>query len=187
MLDAAGVTSLEVLMPQSDADLDEIVRDIGYRVDLIWPVLMRELNERTGGAGATDLPTIEAYTTAAIDHVWGYVLGLCQRYQIRPDRLVAPTRTALGYFRHALGDHLRVHARHAPVEAIGATQAAVERHIEVTAREALVGYAGGMPVFPQSDWPDTWFNLNRRKAIAAVIFVLGGFTALALERLFRFL
>lgn len=171
-------------MPLSNAEIDEVVRDIQYRVDLIWPVLVREMQQRQD-VDTTDLSTIEAYTIAAIDHVWGYALGLCRLHEIRPSRLVPPIKTALGYFRHALGDHLRSHARQAPADAIAATEAVVARHIEVTAREALVGYAAGSPVFPHSDWPDTWISLNRRKGIAAVVFALGAVTALAVDRLLR--
>lgn len=170
-------------MKTNEAEIAEFVRDIKYRVDLIWPVLVRELNERHGGQGKADLPTVEAYTIGAIDHVWGYVLGLCRQAEVRPDRLVPPTRQALGYFRQSLGDHLRAYPRQVPAEAIAATQAAVAKHIDVTAREALVGYAAGAPVFPQYDWPDKWFSPNRRKAIAGIIFVLGFLTCFVMERL----
>lgn len=169
-------------MPQTQAEIEEIVRDIQYRIDLIWPLILQDVQakrDKAGSGAPGELKLTVDATRAAIDHVWSYALGLCKARQIRPEQLVPPTAQALGYFRQRLGDHA---GRHAPGD-VREGQDGVARHIEVTAREALVGYAGGAPVFPQSQWPATWFELSKRKTIAAAIFLLGAVTALLLEKL----
>ncbi|WP_427024704.1 hypothetical protein ACP4J4_01695 [Aureimonas ureilytica] len=176
-------------MPQTEAEIEEIARDIQYRVDLIWPLILQDVQAKRGLVNLTatagtagELRLTSDATRGAIDHVWGYALGICKARQIRPAELVPQTALALGYFRQRLADNA---SRHSP-EDIREAQDAITRHIDVTSREALVGYAAGRPVFPQAEWPTAWFELGRRKAIAAAIFVLGAATALLLEKLADF-
>lgn len=185
-------------MPKTDADVNELVRDIRYRIDLIWPMILREASEKRASIDpANSRHEVEEFRVIregilrAIDHVWSYVLGICKARQVRPTQLVPPTERALDYFCQALGEYAGRRSTgtapfgnsHRVDEQAHEAQAAITMHIDVTAREALVGYAGGSPIFPRSEWPATWFDLGKRKGIAAVIFVLGAAVALLLEKL----
>ena len=184
-------------MPTSETEIGEIVEDIQYRIDLIWPMILRDVAEKRASIDPAnsrheleEFRMIRGGIIRAIDHVWGYVLGICKARQVRPAQLVPPTGRALDYFRQALGEYAgrrstgttpfgnsnRVDTQAEEV------QTAIAKHIEMTAREALVGYAAGAPIFPQSEWPATWFEISKSKGIAAAIFVLGAAVALLMEK-----
>ncbi|WP_062017235.1 hypothetical protein [Aureimonas sp. AU4] len=185
-------------MPKTEIEVEELVRDIRYRIDLIWPMILREATEKRASIDPgnsrhemEEFRVIREATLRAIDHVWSYVLGICKARQVRPAQLVPPTERALDYFRQALGEYAGRRSTgtapfgdsHRVDERAREAQTAIAKHIEVTAREALVGYAGGAPIFPQSEWPATWFEMSKRKAIAAAIFVLGVVVTLLAEKL----
>jgi len=185
-------------MPKTDADVDELVRDIRYRIDLIWPMILREASEKRASIDPAnsrheveEFRVIREGTLRAIDHVWSYVLGICKARQVRPAQLVPPTERALDYFRQALGEYAGRRSTgtapfgnsHRVDERAHEAQAAITMHIDVTAREALVGYAGGSPIFPQSEWPATWFEKSKRKTMTAVTFMLGVVSTLLSEKL----
>ncbi|MBB4000563.1 hypothetical protein [Aureimonas pseudogalii] len=130
-------------------------------------------------------------TKAAVDQSWTYVLEICRAKALRPEMLVPRAANAIAFFTKGLV--LYANDRSVGAAAFGessqinaAGQAAsntLARHLEVTAREALVGYAGGSAIYPQSQWPLTRWQAARAKAGSASIFLAGAATGALLKRL----
>ena len=170
-------------MTMAQDDLTEILADIDYRTEQIWLKIRREAAVQHGKATenrsiAAEFAGMGETTVAIVEHVWSYVLDICRSRAIRPADLVPQTAKSLTYLCRALVDHGRDRsqagddARQSKAAAGRAAQL-VHKHIQVTTREALLGYAGGKPVFPRAEWPDSWFQASTRKALAAGIFLIG--------------
>ena len=170
-------------MTMAPDDLTEILADIDYRIEQIWLKIRREAalqHAKATDAGATsaEFAGIRDTAVAIVEHVWAYVLDICRSREIRPADLVPQAAKSLTYLCRALVDYGRDRTQAGGdardiKAAAGRAANAVHKHIQVTAREALLGYAGGKPVFPRAQWPDTWFQASTRKAVAAGVFLLG--------------
>ena len=170
-------------MKTTPDEFPEVIADIDYRIEQTWLKIRREAAVRQAKrerseAAAVDFREISGTSAAIVDHIWSYVLDICRSRQIRPADLVPQAATSLRYLCRALVDYGRERqeaggdARQIKTAANRAAHT-IQKHIEVTAREAMLGYAGGRPVFPRADWPDSWIKASTRKALAAGLFLLG--------------
>jgi hypothetical protein len=178
-------------------DFTEIVADIDYRIEQIWLKIRREAAMQQAKAApgdarasAAEFAHIRDTAVAIVEHVWSYVLDICRSREIRPSDLVPRATQSLTYLCRALVDYGRDRTQAgddaAAIKAAARSAAnAVHKHIQVTAREAELGYAGGKPVFPRAQWPDTWFQASTRKALAGGIFILGAVTGSVLLNAMR--
>jgi hypothetical protein len=181
-------------------DLTEIIADIDYRIDQIWLKIRREAvlqhsKADTADARATSrqFAAMGETTMAIVEHVFAYTLDICRSREIRPADLVPQSAKSLTLLCRALVDYGRdqVQAGADPRQTKAAASraaSAVQKHIQVSTREALLGYVSGKAVFPRADWPDGWFKASTRKAAAGGLFLLGmGAGALTMKAFGAFL
>jgi hypothetical protein len=172
-------------MTTAPDDLTEIIADVDYRIDQIWLKIRREAVLRQAKADPADIRATAAQfgamgetATAIVEHVFAYVLDICRSREIRPADLVPQAAKSLTLLCRGLVDYGRDRiqaggdARQIKAAASRAA-GAVQKHIQLSAREAMLGYAGGKAVFPRADWPDGWFRASTRKAAAGGLFLLG--------------
>ncbi|WP_062014082.1 hypothetical protein [Aureimonas sp. AU4] len=174
-----------------DLEKKQIVSDVEYRIAQSWARIMRETSEARAGRPVGNSRSIlfefsdlTDVTKSAVDESWNYVLDICRVGERRPEDLVPLAAHAIGFF--SKGVLLYANDRSVAATAFGETDQinaagakavdAVAKHIDVTTREALLGYAAGKAVYPRATWPLTRWGAVKARIGSISVFLLGSVT-----------